>query len=232
MDVEICARIMFEPEYISKLIASRGFDTIAIFTQDEKRQIDYQKGTPGELDSCFNDFWAGAVAGSYMVHLYRDGEQDGAGAKRDSTRRRKIPIRKVDQVPGIGYVGGQSQDYDRLREEIFQLKLERETERMEAANSAKAIGLMEKLLSLMMLQSSKAAPTSAGIAAPAGDPEPVSDDATERLAAALRRWQKADPDFMDKIEGVVDMAEHNPETYRQAAAVLSGQKSKGDGNGG
>lgn len=47
-----------------------------------------------------------------------------------------------------------------------------------------------------------------------------NDEKLQRLAAALDKWEKADPDVLDVIEKIVALAETNPAKYNMAKSLL------------
>lgn len=220
---------MFTVDYIRTCITSRDYDTIAIFDGNDKNQIDYHKGTPNELEDALDRFYEGCEFGTYTIHLYRDGEQDGAGARRDSTRRRKLKFRKVHETNSTVQNRDESgsfymQEILRLREENMQIKFDRKLDEYKAESSNQGVEMIRQIFTMM----SATKGGSGGIAqAPKKDVrtnenEPDKDE----LIQALDAWQNADPEFLENMKALAKLATDNPEMYQQAKKILA---QHGDG---
>lgn len=218
---------MFTPEYITTLIKSREYDTLAIFDASERNQIDFASGDTNNLLEAFETFYTGCEVGSYKIHLYVDGKQDGAGARKDSTRRRKIPFRKTgDGTKTIE--SGNDRYFERIMElqrENMQLQFDMKLETLRQETSSQGVAMLQQILQFLP---SKSPP--AGVAgAPVREMNNDSSSATatdhqKELAQNLAQWQSIDENFDEKIKAIVRLAKEKPAVYEMALKHLEGNE--------
>lgn len=214
---------MFTSEYVQTKINSGTFRYMAIYSATNKSiVIDSVEGDPKVLESAWNEFETNCLSGKYIIELFT--EDNMKSGKKDAFGSRKtIYWEKRSSGPEPG-LSGQNHDRieaDRIRNELHELKFEMKMKEIEDGRTSQTYAMLEKIFFAL----NKQAP-GPQIAAPAPAPKqqgPAEETPPEEMAAFAQQfeeWQKHDPELLNTIQALSNLAKKEPDQYAMYRGML------------
>lgn len=226
---------MFKAEYIRDRINSGQYEYCSISSADGKHIIDCTQGPPGLLLASFDNFEANCIAGRYVITLYNE-NNTVKGRSSDFTAKKTMLFEKsagASSQSGITQID----EISKLRDTLYEMRLKASIAEIEERQSNGVMHMLKDIF-LLIQQSNRvpaySPPPSLGNAQKINTEEVKRDDIAEpspemeQFAKKFERWQDLDPDLMRSIDGILAVAEKDPEKYAMFKGILLNSQNDED----
>lgn len=201
---------MFNSDYITDQIDTGNFNSLYIYASNNEQCARCEEGTQAELHKTLETFLKYAHGGTYTAKLQHSDKTKRTGPKTEDQKPLSIKFSTDnDRITG-------GADTDNLIKELNDLKLKEKIREIEESNISRGMKMLTSIGEMILSKNVK--PMTGPTPRPTQQ-ESASDQETE-FAKILQRWAAADPECIDVITAIVNMAENEPEKYLQYRKFL------------